>query len=81
MYHTARRYVPEDGYIHCSSILFPAELIKPDKSDFTFQYIQKHTIRKRQRTLYYSKNRLATVANVTVLEAQHNLKCIFIFLC
>jgi len=63
MYHTARRYVPEDGYIHCASNLFSAELIKSDKSDSTFQYtrIQKHTIHKRQRTQYYSKNSLATV--------------------
>ena len=81
MYQTARRYTPEDGYLHCAPNLVPAELIKSIKNDFTFQYIQKHTIHIRQRTQSYSKNWLTTVASGTVLEAQHNFKCIIILLC
>jgi hypothetical protein len=40
MNHTARRYAPEGGYNQCASNIFSAELIKSDKSDFAFQYVQ-----------------------------------------
>ena len=66
MYHTVRRYAPEDGYIHCASNLFPAKLIKSDKSDFTIQiyiYIYIYLYIHSFSSLSYDRSKASSKAS------------------